>query len=81
MDSYSTETAQVARLDERLKTMERDMAQMHVDMATMAGKVDEVLRTLQEARGGWRTLMWMSGAAASFGAALMWFLSNFQLRP
>lgn len=74
-DQYrSTETAQVARLDERIKTMERDMREM-------SDKLDEVLKTLQEARGGWRTLMWLSGAASALGGAIVWLLSNFQLKP
>lgn len=39
-------------------------------------KLDKVLAQLAEARGGWRTLMLIGGAAGSIGSGLTWFLSH-----
>lgn len=42
--------------------------------------MEKVLETLQEAKGGWRTLMFVGGAAASLGSILggivSWVLSH-----
>jgi hypothetical protein len=39
-------------------------------------KLDKVLAQLAEARGGWRTLMLIGGAAGSIGSGLTWVLSH-----
>jgi hypothetical protein len=39
-------------------------------------KLDKVLAQLAEARGGWRTLMLIGGAAGSIGSGLTWLLSH-----
>ena len=39
-------------------------------------KLDAVLDKLSEARGGWRTLMWLGGAAATLGGVITWFLTH-----
>lgn len=39
-------------------------------------KLDQVLTQLAEARGGWRTLMLIGGAAGSLGSALTWLVSQ-----
>lgn len=42
-------------------------------------KLDAVLAQLAEARGGWRTLMLIGGAAGSIGSGLTWLISH--MRP
>lgn len=37
-------------------------------------KVDEVLKAMHEARGGWKTLMLAAGAAGAVGAAVGKFI-------
>lgn len=49
--------------DERLKTLEREMTELRSDIKL-------VLRELHEAKGGWKTLMLISGAAGAVGAIL-----------
>lgn len=39
-------------------------------------KLDKVLAQLAEARGGWRTLMLIGGAAGSMGSAVTFLLSH-----
>lgn len=50
--------------DARLATLEREMGELRAD-------VKEILRTLSEAKGGWRTLMVIGGACAAIGAGLL----------
>lgn len=37
--------------------------------------------TLSEARGGWRVMMMVGGAGASFGGVVSWALQNFRSWP
>lgn len=53
--------------DERLKTLEREMGEIRSDLKL-------VLRELHQAKGGWKTLMLVSGAAGAVGALLGKFL-------
>ncbi|MEG0082237.1 MAG: hypothetical protein RR775_10135 [Massilia sp.] len=39
-------------------------------------KLDQVLAQLAEARGGWRTLMLIGGAAGTLGSAATWLISH-----
>lgn len=39
-------------------------------------KLDRVLEQLAQARGGWRTLMLIGGAAGSLGSAITWLISH-----
>lgn len=44
--------------------------------AVMDQKLDMVLERMSAARGGWRTLMLLGGAASSAGAGLTWLLQH-----
>lgn len=56
-----TTEERVARLEERMK-----------DVAEMRDDIRSILDTLAQARGGWRTLMLVGGAAGALGAAVHW---------
>lgn len=43
----------------------------------LAAKVDQMLLTLSEARGGWKTLMLFGSAATTLGAGLTWLFQHF----
>ena len=61
------------RLDERSKAQERDIAALQRQMTRVEGKLDDVIATLSEAKGGWRTLMLIGGAGGLIGAILTRF--------
>lgn len=44
--------------------------------AVMDQKLDLVLSRMAEAKGGWRTLMLLGGAASSAGAGLTWLVQH-----
>lgn len=46
----------------------------------MGDRLDLINETLTEARGGWRVLMWVGGAASTMGAMVSWALSNLTWR-
>jgi len=45
-----------------------EIAALKDDMAEVKSDVKQVLSTLSEAKGGWKTLMLVAGAAGSVGA-------------
>jgi hypothetical protein len=43
-------------------------------------KVEKISETLSEAKGGWRTLMWVAGASSTVGGVVTYFLQHFHFR-
>ncbi len=75
-DEYTRDSLQIARLEERMQTVVRDMEAQNVKLEAMSVQLDQVLSTLSEARGGWKTLMWIGGASASVGGLVSWALNH-----
>lgn len=52
---------EIGQHDERLRTLEREVQELRKD-------VRELLSEVQHAKGGWKTLMMVGGAAGAAGA-------------
>ena len=68
-----------------IATMQVEVAHLKVAVADLRAtnaqqneKLDRVLAQLAEARGGWRTLMMVGGAAGALGSGLSWILSHWR---
>lgn len=59
------------RLEARVSALEDDMAELKAD-------TKKILATLSEAKGGWKTLLLVAGAAGSMGAFVGKFLPFFK---
>lgn len=79
----------VAVLRERTEVLGREMRElkdaqreqreeMRRSQEALSKKLDDVLTVMSEARGGWRTLMLMGGAAGSIGAGLAWIINHWR---
>lgn len=71
-----------ARLDIRtlqvqVETLTQGFDDLRASNQQLQAKVDQVLLALSEARGGWRTLMLVGGAASSLGAGVVWLIQRF----
>jgi phage shock protein A len=73
MMPLTPESLQIARLEEQFSAMRATLEKMEERMESME-------RQLAEARGGWRTLMALGGAAATLGAAVTWLMSHVRLQ-
>lgn len=62
----------VDRLDERSKAHADKLDALERRCAKIEVKLDSIIETLSEARGGWRMVMLIAGVAGSVGAALAW---------
>ncbi len=66
----------IAVLQQQMRTVNEQMAKMEKSLEALIDKLEEVSITLTEARGGWRTLMWLGGAAAGVGSAFTWVMTH-----
>lgn len=58
----------LGRHDAEIEALRNEMARLAAAVEGQGKRLDEIGRTLAEARGGWRTLMVLGGAAAAIGA-------------
>jgi hypothetical protein len=63
--------------EERLVRLETQMANVLEDFHEMKTDIRAIRDTLQEARGGWKALMFVGGAGAALGASVAKFLPFF----
>mgnify|MGYP003396270109 CR=1 FL=1 len=55
---------------ERLAVLETQMISMMEQHKAMAENIERILKTLSEARGGWKVMMWIGGGGIAVGAFL-----------
>jgi prefoldin subunit 5 len=55
-----------------IKHLQQDMDKMVKDMEDVKKCLNAIQKTLSEASGGWRTLMYVGGAAGAIGAFVTW---------
>lgn len=57
--------------------LEAQVANVTTDVSEIRKDIKAILATLSEQKGSWRTIVWISGASASFGALVVklfpWF--------
>lgn len=64
------------RLEGAVSALKNELDQVKTKQTQIDEKLDLVLEKLSEARGGWRLLMGLGGAAATLGAAVTWFATH-----
>jgi prefoldin subunit 5 len=59
-----------------IKHLQQDMDRMVQDMDEIKKSLAEIQKTLSEAKGGWKTLMMVGGAAAGIGGIVVWLVDR-----
>lgn len=67
----------IARLQEQVTHLTQGMEDLQESNKQLTVKLDQVLLALSEARGGWRTLMLVGGAASTLGGVATWVFQHF----
>lgn len=69
--------------DVEIKHLQDDMDKMVKEMDKMVKEMDEIKKslaliqaTLSEAKGGWKTLLMVGGAAVTMGGVISWLLQH-----
>lgn len=70
----------IARLQVKVDHLTENLAELTKAMQLLAEKVEGIGETLTEAKGGWRMLMLVGGAAGSVGAFLSWIATHVSLK-
>jgi len=60
------------------KHMKATVEDLKFSNARQEATLNELLRTMHEAKGGWRVLLAMGGAAGTVGAVISWALSHWK---
>lgn len=69
------------RLESEVATLTELVRAQTLAMAEMGKRMDTMNQTLTEARGGWKVLMLLGGAAAAFGSTVPWLLEHLVWKP
>jgi len=75
-EALATARIDIARLEVQVGHLNKNMADLQESNQQLTAKLDQVLLTLSEARGGWKTLMLVGGSASTAGAALAWAIQH-----
>lgn len=67
----------IARLEVEVSHLTQGMLDLQETNRQQTLKIDQVLLALSEARGGWKTLMLVGGAASTAGGVITWAISHF----
>jgi hypothetical protein len=67
----------IATLETKVEHLTQGMKDLRESNQALTAKLDQMLITMSEARGGWRTLMLVGGAASTMGAGLAWLFAHF----
>jgi prefoldin subunit 5 len=57
--------------DAQIEALQDQVNRLHADMHKMMDQLSGIQQTLSEAKGGWRTLLWISGLSATIGGVVV----------
>jgi hypothetical protein len=60
------------QLEGKVEALQTMMSAQNITLGTLTVQLDLVQKTLAEARGGWRTLVWLGGLTATLSASVTW---------
>jgi hypothetical protein len=64
------------RLQAEVVGLQRDNERLLILLEKLTSKLDGIENQLAQAKGGWRTLMWLGGAAATLGGVIAGALTH-----
>lgn len=60
--------------------LEQKVSQLTDDVQSLKKTVESMRDMMQQARGGWKTLMWVGGTAAAVGTGIGWVLQHLSMK-
>ena len=69
------------QLEGEVKALHSMLTEQNKTLARLLIKLESVETQLSEAKGGWKTLVWLGGVAAAGGGLVTWVLSHVPFRP
>lgn len=70
----------IARLEAQVAHLSKTVEHLSETVSELSDTLHTINLTLAEARGGWRTMMLVGGAASALGGALTWVATHIRLQ-
>lgn len=67
--------------DAQIEALNSQVNRMYCDMQQMMDQLTTIQQTLSEAKGGWKTLMWVGGLSAALGGIVVKVMTWMQILP
>lgn len=61
-----------------IAVIQTEVTHLKTAFARSEDKLDKIMSTMDEARGGWRTLLLIGGAAGTVGGGLSWLITHWR---
>jgi prefoldin subunit 5 len=68
----------IGRLQTEVAHLTQSMEDLQESNKQLTAKLDQVLLALSEAKGGWKTLMLVGGAASTLGGFFTWAIQHWK---
>jgi prefoldin subunit 5 len=68
-------------LEGEVKALAATLAAQNETLALVTKELHEIKTTLSEAKGGWKTLVWIGGASATAAGAVTWIMQHVRFGP
>ena len=81
IDALAQAQVDIGKLETAVQYLRDDVADLKKLVERLAEQVGAVTAQLSEARGGWKMLMLIGGAAASLGAGVTWLITHMKIGP
>lgn len=81
IDALAQAQVDIGKLETEVQHLRGDVADLKKLVERLAEQVGAVTAQLSEARGGWKMLMLIGGAAASLGAGVTWLITHMKIGP
>jgi prefoldin subunit 5 len=78
MSDLMEQARELATHASEIRHLQGDMDKMVEDMEEIKKAIIEINKTLSEAKGGWRVLVGVAGAAGTVGAGLTWIANHWR---
>jgi prefoldin subunit 5 len=78
MSDLMEQARELATHASEIRHLQSDMDKMVEDMEEIKKAIIEINKTLSEAKGGWRMLMAVGGAAGIVGSGITWVISHWK---
>lgn len=78
MSDLMEQARELATHASEIRHLQADMDKMVEDMEEIKKAIIEINKTLSEAKGGWRMLMAVGGAAGIVGSGITWVISHWK---
>lgn len=78
MSDLMEQARELATHASEIRHLQNDMDKMVEDMEEIKKAIVEIQKTLSEAKGGWRVLVGVAGAAGTIGAGITWLVSHWK---